>query len=197
MLLLLLLLLIATPLLADTAQDDDVLGVWFDPGASAACFQTSADYETVEGYVIVRGMSHDLLEGYALGLTVVDEGGLHDLSVTMSECTVNVLGGLEFMTAGCALAQEATHTLLTIQATVVQSSDPVYFYLRAIPERMHEPEPECMDTPCYYGEPGAVFALQHPEGDWALPVAAINDPDFCENVSDDDLPWGRVKTLYR
>jgi len=79
---------------------------------------------------------------------------------------------------------------------VIQPSDAVHIYLRAIPERMSNPEPECVDTPCYY-DGAVVFALDHPGGDWAQPVAAINDPDFCENVARDELPWGSLKALYR
>ncbi|MBC8426954.1 hypothetical protein H8E07_22800 [bacterium] len=198
MILLMLLLLLATPVFADApvSRDDDLLGVWFDVDAVSPCFETTQDYQQVVGYVIISGMSHTLLEGYALGLTVEDEGGLFELDVTMAACSFNALSGLEFMTGGCALPPDPAIVLLTLHATVIQPSDAVYFYLRAIPERMSNPASECLDAPCYYGD-GAVFSLNHPDGDWGLPVAAINDPDFCENVARDELPWGTVKTLYR
>ncbi len=99
MLRLLLLLLIATPVLgeAPAPRQAELLAVWFD-AEGAACFETTQDYEVVTAQVVISGMSHTLLEGYALGLTVVDDGGLFELDVTMEACAFNAASGLDFMT---------------------------------------------------------------------------------------------------
>lgn len=199
MILLLLALLIATPILAETpaSRTDDVLGIYFDEDASTSCFETSVAYEEVVAHVIVRHMSHSVLEGYALGITLEGEEGLFSLTVDNVACAYDVLEGLEFMTAGCEVQVETNVVLLTLHATVIHPDATVYFYLRAIPERMLNPFPECVDAPCYYGEVGDVFSFNPSSGSWNLPVAAINAGELCVNVPAQEMSWSGVKALYR
>ncbi len=175
---------------ADTMVDG--IGIYFDPGATVNCLNTSAPFQSVTAYLTATNISADSgISGWEC--TVVLMGNLLAPSWTVAGGGTNFLTAPQFAVGVGTinpLPYSPAIVLATLTAFVQNLTDVVDLYVRPAPQ------PSIPGWPVYAvgNNEFDLRTLGQVTGGPDYPVASINGDCPVPNTSNS---WGQVKSLFQ
>ncbi|MEN8007523.1 MAG: hypothetical protein ABFS42_10935 [Candidatus Krumholzibacteriota bacterium] len=187
------LVLIAFIVLTGTAiaQDQDVVGIYFDEEGLTSTVQTTQSPEDVIAWVILKNISSQSgLSGFAMKgfWTLPYEGPCGDnlLGPQLGICNIEWIFGAE-----PPVPQAEILPVVRFQVHVLAPTERVDLFIQPLdypPLNYGDAVYEAND-----GSPGTIIPLHPTSGSYDLPVAVINGGE----VAVKSAHWGAVKSMYR
>jgi hypothetical protein len=183
----LLFMILAVPLTSTQliAQEQDIIGVYFDEEAVTSIYETTGPAEDVEVWVAVKNMSATA-DFLALNFWLDANGdcvsaiSLLGGAQNPGECGMFILG------ASPPIPRRDLILICRTGFLVTSPSERIDLYIRAIPDI---PDP----SPVYLTIEQEVFDLTPSSGSFTDPVAIINPDGVLEHSGS---TWGGIKELY-
>jgi len=173
------LLLLATPVIPRSATGQDVLGLYFDPAGTVTSATTTAPYEVVTGYLIIKAPSRATgVDSWECVVEAATEGPPPFVNWVLEGLALNVADPPAF-SVGLGSSLPSTGDVLLATATIVvpEAGQEVAFHV------LPQDPPSLQDPPGYgypvhrplYGSGSELVPLDPASGCLGRASAAIND----------------------
>jgi hypothetical protein len=176
-----------------TAEEQDIVGIYFDREGLTTTFHTMQPWQTVTAWLVLINISAE--SGVqAIGIWGAMEGTIWDW------CSWSLMGGLQIPTCdpywilGAAPPIPWTYAIPVVEIGIVVHSLDEWGRLYIQPPPPYDPFD---GIHAFYqandGVPGTLVPLHPSSGSYDLPVAGVN----VDVVPVTSSSWGAVKALYR
>lgn len=177
------------------AQDRDLVGIYFDEAGASAAFETTAPWQEVHAWVVLKGISAPSgVQGIAL---TGEWEGAEGLGWT------SLIGAASFplpsqpadwtLQAAPPLPQADAVPVVKIWFLVRSPEQVVRLYVGPPPAWTMTPPLQAAVYQANDGTPGTLVPLHPSSGSYDLPVAVVNGP----RAPVSEGTWGQVKGIYR